>query len=214
MDETDVATHLRAGAALYTDGYYHAAHDPWEAAWLAVREASPDDAALLQGLIQTTAAVHHARSGNAEGATGLAGSAREYLRAVPAGHRAVDLAPLRSFLDVLALDDSALDPPVEPPPLRVEGRELTLADLEFPAAAATTPPLAETEGFDPGPAERAVEYAWADLEGSPTSRFVDAVLAFVSTDGASAPRAVAYDRLRGLVERRAAEESDVAGLFD
>ena len=35
----NIEAHLRAGAALYTTGRFHAAHDPWEAAWLAVRGA-------------------------------------------------------------------------------------------------------------------------------------------------------------------------------
>lgn len=209
--EVDVPTHLRAGAALYTDGYYHAAHDPWEAAWLPVRAVSTADAALLQGLIQTTAAIHHARQGNDEGARGLAGSARGYLGRVPDGHRAVGLAPLTRFLADLAADPGVAS---EPPPLRVGGRERSLSDLEFPAAAVAAPALAEAEGFVPAPVERAVEYAWTELEASPTSRFVDALLAFVSTTAGSAPRRVAYDRLCGLVERRDAELSDVAGLFD
>jgi len=33
-DPTDIAVALRAGAALFNEGYVLAAHDPWEAAWL------------------------------------------------------------------------------------------------------------------------------------------------------------------------------------
>jgi hypothetical protein len=207
--DVDVNAHLRAGAALYTAGRFHAAHDPWEHAWLAVRDAAPDDAALLQGLIQTTAALHHARAGNREGATGLAESAADYLAAVPDGHRDVALDPIRTFLPDL---DASLDAAATPPPLRIASREWTLVDLELPAAGPAGVALAEDEGFDESAVERAVAFAWADLEDSPTSPFADAILAFVA--GSGAPRAVAYDRLRRRVEERQAREDDVSGLFD
>jgi hypothetical protein len=207
--DVDVDAHLRAGAALYTAGRFHAAHDPWEGAWLEIRDSAPDDAHLLQGLVQTTAALHHARTGNREGATGLAESAGDYLARVPAGHRAVDLAPIREFLPRLA---ESLDAASDPPPLRVEGREWAFADLELPAAGPAAVALAEDEGFDESVVERAVEFAWADLADSPTSPFADAVLGFVV--GSGAPRAVAYDRLRARVERRERKEADVSGLFD
>ncbi|MFC7229140.1 DUF309 domain-containing protein [Salinirubellus salinus] len=208
-DAVDVPAHLRAGAALYTAGRFHAAHDPWEHAWLAVRDTAPDDAALLQGLIQTTAALHHARAGNREGATGLAGSAADYLAGVPDDHRDVDLDPIRAFLPGLA---ASLDAAGTPPPLHIDGREWTLADLELPAAGPAAVALAEDEGFDESPVERAVTFAWADLADSPTSAFADAILAFVA--GTGAPRTVAYDRLRRRVEERQAKEDDVSGLFD
>ena len=205
----DVDAHLRAGAALYTAGRFHAAHDPWEGAWLSARETSAADADLLQGLVQTTAALHHARNGNHEGATGLAESGAAYLARVPEGHREVDLAPIRAFLPELAAD---LDAATAPPPLRVGGREWALADLELPGAGPAAVALAEDEGLDESVVERAVEFAWADLADSPTSPFADAVLAFVA--GSGAPRAVAYDRLRARVERRQAKADDVSGLFD
>lgn len=205
----DVDAHLRAGAALYTAGRFHAAHDPWEHAWLSARHESEADRTLLQGLVQTTAALHHARNGNHEGAVGLAESAAEYLAQVPGGHRTVDLGPIVEFLPKLA---ESLDAATSPPPLRIDGREWTFADLELPGAGPAAVALAEDEGLDESVVERAVEFAWADLADSPTSPFVDAVLAFVA--GSGAPRAVAYDRLRARVERRQAKEDDVSGLFD
>jgi len=205
----DVAAHLRAGAALYTAGRFHAAHDPWEHAWLTARHGSDADANLLQGLVQTTAALHHARAGNREGATGLAEGAREYLGDVPDGHREVDLAPILEFLPDLA---RSLDAAATPPPLRVEGREWTFADLELPGAGPAAVALAEDEGFDEAVVERAVAFAWADLDDSATSPFAEAVLAFVA--GSGAPWTVAYDRLRRRVEERVAKEEDVSGLFD
>lgn len=214
-EAVDVDAHLEAGVALYDEGRFHAAHDPWEAAWLRVREDAPDDADLLQGLIQTTAAVHHAREGNAEGARGLAASAREYLADLPADLRGVDLATVRAFLPQLERDP--LTAGDSPPALLLGGRERTLPDLEFPAAGVAAVALAEDEGLEEAVVERAVEYAWRDLEESPTSPFVDAVLAFVAggaTDGEGAPLAVAYDRLRQRVQTRDAREADVEGLFD
>lgn len=207
--DVDVDAHLLAGAALYAAGRFHAAHDPWEAAWLRAREASDADAALLQGLVQTTAALHHAREGNAEGATGLAASARKYLDRVPEAHRGVDLAPVRAFLPEL---ERSLDAAASPPPLRVEGREPRLAALELPSAGPAAVALAEDERLDEEVVERAVEFAWAHFADSATSRFADAVLAFVA--GSGAPRAVAYDRLRRRVEEREAKEADVSGLFE
>ena len=66
--------HLRAGIAVYNAGEYHAAHDAWEDYWLDL-ERGTDDERLLHGLIQFTAAVHHAEERNWEGAVGLAESA-------------------------------------------------------------------------------------------------------------------------------------------
>ncbi|NIS31883.1 MAG: DUF309 domain-containing protein, partial [Actinobacteria bacterium] len=55
--------HLRAGIAIYNAGGYHAAHDAWEDHWLEL-EAGTDDERFLHGLIQFTAAVHHAQGAN------------------------------------------------------------------------------------------------------------------------------------------------------
>ena len=66
---------LRAGVAIYNAGAYRAAHGAWESRWLSL-ERDTDDERFLHGLIQFTAAVHHARDGNDSGAVGLARSAR------------------------------------------------------------------------------------------------------------------------------------------
>ena len=42
--------HLRAGAAIYNTGEFHAAHDAWEELWLDMDDGPDRD--LLQGLIQ------------------------------------------------------------------------------------------------------------------------------------------------------------------
>jgi len=51
---------LRAGIAIHNAGHYHAAHDAWEDEWLELDDGS--DERLLHGLIQFTAAIHHARN--------------------------------------------------------------------------------------------------------------------------------------------------------
>jgi hypothetical protein len=200
---------LRAGVALYTAGRYRAAHDPWEAAW---HGATGDDDPFLHGLIQFTAAVHHGLEGNPEGATGLARSAREYLADLPSPYRGVDLDVVRGFLPDVERDPEAAAR--EPPELRFEGRPLTLADLEFPAARHAAAALAEDlEGYDEAVVERAGEYALADLgAGRPTTPFVALLLDFV--DPGETSRALVSARLESHVEKRDAEASDVDGLFD
>lgn len=209
MDDSDLEARLRAGVALYTAGRYRAAHDPWEAAWHA---ATGEDDPFLHGLVQFTAAVHHGLAGNREGATGLARSAQGYLSGLPSPYRGIDLDVVRGFLpDVERDPESAAR---EPPDLPFEGRRLTLADLEFPAARHAAAAVAEDlEGYDEAVVERAGEYAVADLEaGRATTPFVALLLDFV--DPGETSRALVYARLESHVEKRDAERSDVDGLFD
>ncbi len=77
-----VRDHLRAGVAIYNAGAYRAAHGAWESKWLSL-DRGGDDERFLHGLIQFTAAVHHARDGNDSGAVGLARSARSTSTASP-----------------------------------------------------------------------------------------------------------------------------------
>lgn len=209
MDDSDLEERLRAGVALYTAGRYRAAHDPWEEAWHA---ATGDDDPFLHGLVQFTAAVHHGLAGNREGATGLARSARGYLSGLPSPYRGIDLDVVRGFLPDIERDPESAAR--EPPDLPFEGRRLTLADLEFPAARHAAAAIAEdAEGYDEDVVERAGEYAVADLEaGRATTPFVALLLDFA--DPGETSRALVYARLEGHVERRDAERSDVDGLFD
>jgi hypothetical protein len=208
MDDRAFEDRLRAGVALYTAGRYRAAHDPWEAAW---HEAAGDDDPFLHGLVQFTAAIHHGLGGNREGAVGLARSAQGYLADLPSDYRGVDLDAVRGFLPELERDPQAAR---EPPELRLEGRRLTLSDLEFPAARHAAAAVAEDlDGYDEELVERAGEYAVADLEaGRATTPFVALLLDFV--DPGETSRALVYARLERHVEKRDAEESDVDGLFD
>lgn len=202
---------LRAGIAIYNAGYYHAAHDAWEAHWLECESGTRDER-LLHGLIQFTAAVYHARNGNWEGAVGLAESAGDYLEdeTLPADYRDVALEPIRGFLETLATDPEVIErrPPL---PVAHEGTIPGLEDLSLSATTIAAPILAEDLGFDPEPIERAIEYAEADLEdGRDDSRFVSLVFDFVREEG---HRGIVCQRLTGHVERRTAKERDVDGLF-
>ena len=199
---------LRAGIAVYNDGHYHAAHDAWEDRWLELT-AGTDDERLLHGLIQFTAAVHHASERNWVGAVGLATSALEYLDGLPETYRGVGLSRCRAFLDRLAGDPELIE---RRPPIRLEheGERPGLEELDVSETAVAATVLAEAFGYDEGPIEAAAEYALADLEaGRDDSRFIALLFAFVREDD----RGVVYRRLSAHVDRRASREEDVDGLF-
>ncbi|WP_114575975.1 DUF309 domain-containing protein [Saliphagus sp. LR7] len=200
---------LRAGVAIYNAGHYHAAHDAWEAHWLELERES-DDERLFHGLIQFTAAVHHARNRNWEGCVGLASSALDYLEGLPADYREVDLAGVRRALSALASDPEIIER--RPPPrIVLDGERPTLADLSPEERAIAAPILADELGYDEEIVEGACEYALVDLEaGEEGSRFLALVADFLAEDD---HRGIVYDRLRGHVERREAKERDVEGLF-
>ena len=203
--------HLRAGIAIYNAGGYHAAHDAWEDHWLDL-ESGADDERFLHGLIQFTAAVYHATEGNDSGATGLAGSAREYLADLPADYRDVNVGEVRAFLAGLETDPGLLadrDPLV----LRYGGRRLAPGDLDLEATCVAAEVLAEEEeGYDEETVTDAVAYARADAGSDGTgSPFIPLVFDFVRDPD---NRGVIFQRLSEHVGRRRNREDDVAGLFE
>jgi hypothetical protein len=209
-DGPDTAAGLHAGVAVFNAGHHLAAHDPWEAVWLDL-DAGPDER-LLHGLIQVAAATHHARTGNAEGATTLATSARDYLDGAD-GHRGVDLGPVQPWLDTLATDPLAAAER-DPPRLHVDGIALGPGDLEYPAASLAAPELATARGDADGAdvLERAAAFGHADLaDGQTDSPFVTLTLEYLDPDR---PTGLPLSRLRDHVRRREHREQDVAGLFD
>ena len=202
--------HLRAGIAVYNAGNHHAAHDAWEDHWLDL-DADTADERLLHGLIQFTAAVHHAHRANWLGLRGLAESAGAYLATLPADYRGVNVAEVRSYLARLAADPEHVER-VAPPALRYEGRRLLLEDLDFAAAAIAALVYAEEGEYDGETIERAVAYAREDLaEGRGTSRFVTFVMDFARDP---ANRGIVHQRLAGHVGKRDHRREDVDGLFD
>jgi len=201
---------LRAGAAVYNAGHHHAAHDAWEAEWLDL-ESGTDDERLLHGLIQFTAAVHHARRRNWAGATGLAASGRSYLAGLPAAYRGVGLDPVREYLRRLGADPELIDRQ-SPPPLTHRGVAPALDGLDLPAAALAAGALAESvDRFDEATVERAVSYAREEREEGTRTRFIALVMEFVA---GGANRDLIYRRLSNHVARRRRRETDVENLFE
>jgi|GEM_PF-5979449 len=73
---------LRMGAVLFDGGEPHAAHEVFEERWLAAkRTGRRAEAAWWQGLVLCAGAVHHARRGNAKGASALGARAARRLAA-------------------------------------------------------------------------------------------------------------------------------------
>ena len=199
--------HLRAGIAIYNAGRYHAAHDAWEERWL---DLAGDDERFLHGLIQFTAAVHHATRRNWVGATGLAESAGEYLASLPVEYRNVNVGEVREYLTALHADPERIE---RAPPLSLthEGRALALSDLDFAASAVAARVFAEEGEYDEDLVARAVEYAHTDIDAErETSPFVTLVLDFAREGN----RGIVHQRLTEHTERRAARERDVDGLFE
>lgn len=209
---------LRVGAAVFNAGDHHAAHDAWESGWLELDDGTPDER-LLHGLIQYTAAVHHARNRNWSGATGLATSAREYLDALDADYRGVNVDSVRAYLERLAGDPEFAER-ARPRPLRIDGRVIRADDLSFENVADAARLVAEEyDAYDESVLERAVEYATEEVRedepgaggGRAGTRYVAFLFDFV---GDRENRDILYDRLFAHVERERARERDVSELFD
>lgn len=206
----EFCVHLRAGAAIYNAGEFHAAHDAWEEKWLALAEGPDRD--LLNGLIQFTAAVYHATQRNWEGATGLAASGRGYLSGLGSTHRGVSLDPICGYLSGLGADPERIErrPPV---PIVIDGETTRVDELQFGAIAVAARVLTEEYGYDEAVIERAIEYGRADLAADrPTSPFIPLLIDIVGGDGIE--HDTAKKRLKEHVRRRETERSDVEGLFD
>jgi predicted metal-dependent hydrolase len=202
-------TALRAGIAIYNAGDYHEAHDAWEDHWLDLASGT-DDERFLHGLIQFTAAVHHASQRNWPGVAGLTESASDYLAGLPADYRGVDLAGVRSYLQALAADPERIEraPPLE---LTDEGEALALSELDFAESAVAAAVYAEDGPFDEAVVEQGIAYARDDLDsGEETSPFVTFVMDFARDP---AHRGIIYQRLSERIQRRQRRESDVDGLF-
>ncbi len=101
LDWTEGA--LAEGLRLYRAGEFFAAHEAWEAVWLATAEPQKT---FLQGVIQVAAAFHHLHRGNRLGAVLLLESALRRLEPYPARFGGLDIARLRDALRdaVQALD--------------------------------------------------------------------------------------------------------------
>ncbi|WP_128477238.1 DUF309 domain-containing protein [Halorussus pelagicus] len=202
--------YLRAGIAIYNDGEFHAAHDAWEDRWLEL-DTGTDDERLLHGLIQFTAAVHHAQSANWAGVRGLAESGAGYLADLPANYREVNVGEVRAYLREVAADPEHVER-AAPPKLTHEGVALRPEDLRFETSAVVAGVLAEEYGYDEEIVAKAAEYARDDLNGEKaTSPFVTFVMDFARDP---ANRGIIFQRMEGAVGKRDHKEEDVEGLFD
>ena len=217
---------LRVGIAVFNAGDHRAAHEAWEEVWLSLDEGTPDER-LLHGLIQYTAAVHHARRRNWSGAGRLAGSAGRYLADLDADARGVNVDDVRDHLRRLAADPEFAERR-RPLPLSVGGVVVEPTDLTFEnAATAATLLAAEYGAFEASIVADAVRYARSELDtdaGAPTGGartprrpqrrdpgFVGMVFDFAADRDR---RSLIYDRLRAHVERRRDTERDASGLFE
>ena len=201
--------HLRAGIAVYNAGATHAAHDAWEDVWLDLPEGS-DDERLLHGLIQFTAAVHHAHERNWSGAVGLSESGRAYLTELSPGYRGVGLSVVTDYLDALQADPERIERE-SPPALTHGGRPLSAADLELDGIIiAAGVVAADVEAYDASVVDAAADYARSEADEGRT-RFIGLLTTFVDE---STHRGIVYDRLSRAVDRRQRKERDVSGLFD
>ncbi|ELZ87635.1 hypothetical protein C453_04754 [Haloferax elongans ATCC BAA-1513] len=201
---------LRAGLAIYNAGAFRAAHGAWESRWLDLPDGSADER-FLHGLIQFTAAVHHAREENYSGATGLAESAQAYLDGLADDYRGVNLGDVRQFLSTLEADPAAAlrDGPVA---LRHDGQVLTYDDLDFDAIVVAAETLAEEiSGFDESVVEDAIAYAREEVADGTQTQYTAQVFDFVQNE---AQRGLVYQRMAEHVRRKRRREDDVSGLFD
>lgn len=204
-------TALRTGMALFNVGAYHEAHDPWEERWLELTDGSADER-LLHGLIQYTAAVHHAHHANWEGVVGLATGALDYLSAVPPVYRDVDCSSVRSTLRRLA-DDPEWIERARVPPMRLDGAVVTPGRLSAEERCLAAEALAEHR---PAPERRVVEEAIAcaraDREaGRSPAPFERLLVAYLRDHDRPA---IVLDRLRAHLRRRRERLAGVADLFD
>lgn len=204
-------SHLRAGIAIYNAGEYHAAHDAWEDRWLEL-DQNTDDERFLHGLIQFTAAIHHAQDANWEGVRGLAESAAEYLRDLPADYRETNIGDVRTYLKRVAADPEHVER-VAPPNLVHEGVAVLPEDLTFDEAAIAAEILAEElSGYETETIQRGITFAREDLaDGRAASPFVTLVMDFARD---KANRGIIYQRLVQHTGRRNRKRRDVEGLFD
>lgn len=201
---------LRAGLVLYTAGEYHAAHDPWEDVWLEL-EPGTDDEKLFHGLIQLTAAVHHARNRNWSGATGLAESGREYLADLPNQYRGVAVADAVAFLDALANDPERIE---RGPPNSISYRDsvLEVTDLPFEELVLAIEALADEYGADEtGILAEAIQVA---REEQTNGGAAVTTLLFDFVAGEEPSREFISDQLTARMRRRRRKRDDVSGLFE
>ncbi len=78
---------LAEGVDHFNAGRFWEAHESWEVLWM---KAEGEERQFLQGLIQLTAAYHHAQRGTLSGAARLFEAALRRMHPFPGGHDEID----------------------------------------------------------------------------------------------------------------------------
>ena len=218
-DAPSVDVALQAGAALFNEGHWLAAHEPWEAAWLPLdRDAvgtEADDERLLHGLILVAAATHHARTGNDSGAVGCAEGALGYLDGLGERHRELALDPIRRWCRRIAETAGPPGSPdssdsLDPPAFRIDGTPVRFADLDLDATLTAAPALAEVlETADSATMTAAADLAREERDTGRT-RITELLIGFLREPDARPQIAV---RIGDHVERAERKRRDVDDLF-
>jgi predicted metal-dependent hydrolase len=87
---------ITEGIRLFNDRFFFEAHEVLEGVW---REEHGEPKIFLQGLIQISAAYHHAQNGNLVGATTLLQRGAEKIRRYPAGYLGIGTKDLLARVD-------------------------------------------------------------------------------------------------------------------
>jgi len=87
---------IQEGIRLFNDRFFFEAHEVLEGVW---REEHGEPKVFLQGLIQISAAYHHAQNGNLIGATTLLQRGAEKIRRYPVGYLGIDTRDLLARVD-------------------------------------------------------------------------------------------------------------------
>ena len=87
---------IQEGIRLFNDRFFFEAHEVLEGVW---REDRGESKLFLQGLIQISAAYHHAQNGNIIGATTLLQRGAEKVRRYRAGYLGIDTKDLLARVD-------------------------------------------------------------------------------------------------------------------
>ena len=204
-DESDVQFRvaLEAGVAIFNSGEYHDAHDAWEDVWLTLESGRPKEQ-LLHGLIQYSAAVHHAVRHNHVGATGLSQSARTYLSSLPSTYGGISLSPIHHILAAIALDPMVVHRH-EIPAMLVNGKAIQPQDLTADGLYVAALVIAHDE-------EHIATAIIDEAAQFQTQKLIRQLLIDLITYPERRPTILA--RLEAHLDRESAKHDDVTGLFE
>lgn len=194
--------YLRAGIALFNEGYYLAAHEPWEEAWLQKPASDRND--CLQGLIQTAGAIHHATEGNNSGMIGLAESAQSYLQECPNAIEPVQ--ELQNWLSQLVVTPTLAESS-NPPKLVFNDRPIRIDDLQMRELLLAAEGLADTR--DDSMLYRAVKLGESMTSKDDHPDFTSLIQSYMTTQNGGHRK-----RLSTKIKKHCQELEAVQNIFD